>query len=193
MRADLDELVHARQAAEDHPITQMHVAAERRVVGENRAVGDLAIMRNVHVGHDPVVVADTRHANVLRGAEVEGAELADRVALADLEPRRLAGVFLVLRHRAERAELEDAVVAADRRVAFDDAVRADARALVDAHVRTNDGVGVDADRFAELRAGFDDRGGVDRRHAELSRRGASCTSIAPTPRARRRPTHAHRT
>ena len=42
------------------------------------------------------------HAGVLRRAEVEGAELADRVAVADLELGRLAGVLLVLR-RARRA------------------------------------------------------------------------------------------
>jgi hypothetical protein len=40
-------------------------------------VADLAVVRDMHVGHDPVVVADARHAGVLDGAQVEGAELAD--------------------------------------------------------------------------------------------------------------------
>jgi hypothetical protein len=115
VRTDLDELVHAGQAAHRHPVAQVYMAGQRGVVGQRRAVADLAVVRDVHVGHDPVVVADARDAAVLRRAGVEGAELADRVAVADLQAGRLAGVLLVLRHRADRVELEDAVVAPDRR------------------------------------------------------------------------------
>jgi hypothetical protein len=69
---------------------------------------------------------------------VDRAELADRVAVADLELGRLAGVLLVLRRRADRARLVDPVVAADRRVALDQGVRADRRAGADAHVLADD-------------------------------------------------------
>ena len=106
-----------REAAEDRPVADVHVAGELRVVGEDRVVADLAVVRDVHVGHDPVVVADARDAGVLRRAAVERAELADGVAVADLEPRGLALVLLVLGGLADRAEMEDAVVAADARVA----------------------------------------------------------------------------
>ncbi len=36
----------------------VHVAAERRHVAEDRVVADVAVVRNVHVGHEHVVVAD---------------------------------------------------------------------------------------------------------------------------------------
>ena len=101
------------------------MAGERRVVREDRVVADGAIVRDVHVGHDPVVVADARRAAALAGAAVDGDELADHVAIADDEFAVLAAEFLVLRDRADRGELEDAVVAADARRAFDDDVRAD--------------------------------------------------------------------
>ena len=92
----------------------------------------LAVVRDVHVGHDPVVVADAGRAGVLDGAGVDRAELADRVAVADHELGVLAGVLLVLRRAADRVELPDPVVAADRRAALDHAVRADDRAGADA-------------------------------------------------------------
>ena len=39
-----------------------HVAGELRVVREHGVVADLAVVRDVDVGHDPVVVADARDA-----------------------------------------------------------------------------------------------------------------------------------
>ena len=107
MRADLAELVHAGEAAHDHPVAELHVPAERGVVGHHDVVAELAVVRHVRVGHEQVVVADARDALVVRRAAVDGAELAEHVAVADLEPRRLAPVLLVLRRIADRGELED--------------------------------------------------------------------------------------
>ena len=146
--------------------------ASVRVVGEDGVVADLAVVRDVHVGHDPVVVADARDARVLRGAAVEGAELADRVAVADLEPRGLAARTSCPAARAPmRGELEDAVVAADRRVArrsrragrpwcprrsrtcgADDGVRADLD-VVRRAARRGSTIAVGMDRCHDCRAG----------------------------------------
>jgi hypothetical protein len=75
-------------------------------------------------------------------AEVEGAELADRVAVADHQLGRLAGVFLVLRHAPSDANwkirLSRPMVvcpsitrAADRGAGADAHVRADHRVRPD--------------------------------------------------------------
>ena len=48
---------------------------------------------------------------------LRGAEFANGVAVADFQPGVFAGVFFVLGHFAQGAELEDAVVAADAGVA----------------------------------------------------------------------------
>ena len=112
VRADADELMHAGETTEDRPVAHRHVAGQRRVVGEDRVVADHAVMGDMHVGHDPVVVADAGHA-AIRGAGAEAAELADRVAVADLQAGRFGGVFLVLGLGADGAELEDPVVATD--------------------------------------------------------------------------------
>ena len=107
------------------------------LVGQDGVAADLAVVRDVHVGHDPVVVADARDARVLHGAAVEGAELADGVAVADLAARSARRAYFLSCGAAPiGAELEDAVVAADR--ACGPRSRSAApmrRALADAHVR----------------------------------------------------------
>src|SRR5471032_1662390 len=164
VRADLAELVHIGEAAHDDPVADFDVAGQLRVVREDRVAADLAVVRQVDVGRDPVVVAEPRHADVLHGAGVEGAEFADRVAVADFQTGRLAVPFLVLRRGADRRELEELVVAADGRVAFDDHVRADHRAGGYGHVRADDRIRADFNAGVELRLRVDDGGGMYRRH-----------------------------
>ena len=153
VRADAAKLVHGREAAEDRVVADAHVAGDRRVVREDRVVADDAVVRDVAVRHDPVVVADRRDALVLDRAAIERAVLADRVAVADDEPRPLAGVLLVLRIVADRGELEDVVVGADDGRALDDDVRLDARAARDLDVGADDGVGADVDVASIFAAG----------------------------------------
>ena len=114
--------------------------AQRRTVGKRRVVADLAIVCNVHVGHDPVVVADAGDARVLNRSPIQGAKFADRVVVADRKECRFASVFLVLRGGTQRIELPDAVAAPDRGRPFDDAVRTDPRTGADAHPWADDAV-----------------------------------------------------
>jgi hypothetical protein len=51
--------VHHRETTQNHPIIDLDVTSELRVVGENRVVADQTVMSQMHIGHDPVVVADT--------------------------------------------------------------------------------------------------------------------------------------
>ena len=98
------------------------------------------------------------------GAAVDGDELAEHVAVADHQPRRLAAELQVLRHQADRGEREDLVAVADarcgRRSTADapirqsrpirtcapiDRVRADHRAGADHGARVDDGRRMDRD------------------------------------------------
>ena len=51
MRADLAELVHAGITAEDGPVFDRYMTGQLGIVGKSRLVADLAIVRNMHVGH----------------------------------------------------------------------------------------------------------------------------------------------
>ena len=159
--ADLAELEHEGVAAEDDVVADGNVAGEGGVVGEDGVAADHAVVGEVAVGHNPVVVADAGFADAGYGAEVEGGELADSVAVADNQAGGLAAVFFVLRDGAEAGELKNAVVFADGGVPFDNGVRADFAAGADLHVRADDGVGADFNAAVELGFGVDNRGGVD--------------------------------
>ena len=162
VRAYAHELVHAGQSAQECPVADMHVAAQRRPVRHDGVAADLAIVRDMHVGHDPVVVADARDAGILHRAGIEGAEFAYRVVVADLQARRLAGVFLVLRDCAHRTELEDAICLADAGVPLDDDMRPDHRPGADLHMLAYDGIRAHLDIAGKPGVRMDDRSGVMR-------------------------------
>src|SRR5205814_1151237 len=114
------------------------LARELAGIGEDGVAADLAVMREMHVRHDPVVAADAGHSGVERGAAVDGDVFADHVAVADLDRSVLVGVFLVLRRRADRGEMEDAVAPADAGTAVQHDMRADPGAFAQLDPGTDD-------------------------------------------------------
>ncbi len=166
--ADAHELMHAGETAEDGPVADMDVARQLRVVGEDGLVADLAVVRQMDIGHDPVVITEAGYPGVLRRAAVEGAELADGVAIADFEAGRLAGVFLVLRLFADGTELENAVVAADPGMAADHHMGTDDGAVADLDMLADERIRTDGDVVAKPRRGMDDGGRMDA-HADVER------------------------
>lgn len=184
MGADAHELVHARHAAQDRPVAHFHVAGDLRVAREHRVVTDAAIVRDVHIGHDPVVVADGRDADILRRAGMDRGEFADGVAVTDDQPGRLVAVLHVLRTTAHRGEVADAVVAAQRGMALDHGMVTDVRPRIDAHVRADHGEGADFDVRGQFGLRVDHRSRVDLlnlRHAsplDLSSRTAHMISAS---------------
>src|SRR5512134_171407 len=194
VRPDTPELVHGREAAEYGKVADVHVPPERRAVGEYRVTAHLTVVCEVYVRHEPVVVADPRHTDVLRRPAVEGAEFADGVVVADLEPRGLPPVLLVLGHLANGRELEDAVAPPDPGVPGDHGVGADRTSRADLDIRPDDGVGADFDVRRDPRAGVNNGSGVSLhgrdgrltnatpgRSARPPRACAPCTSSRPPP------------
>ena len=97
MRANTAKLVHAGKATKDRPISDMNVARECRVVRHDRVAADDAIVRDMHVSHDPVVITDDRFTLILHGAAADRAKLANRISFADDQTCPFASVLLVLR------------------------------------------------------------------------------------------------
>ena len=83
-------------------------------------------------------------------AAIQGAVLAYRVAVPDLQQRVLAAIFLVLGITADSAVGVDTVVAPDAARSADDDVRVDASTAVDFDVRTDDAERTDLDVAGKL-------------------------------------------
>ena len=129
----------------------MYVSGQCRVVGKYCLVTDCAIMRDMDIRHDPVVVAYASSARVLHRTPIDGAVFADRIAVSDGQLRGFAGVLLVLRVVADGCELKDAVVLADDARSLQYHVGLDSRAPADLYIRTDDGVW--ADRHVRIETG----------------------------------------
>src|SRR5699024_5416173 len=178
VRADTAELMGAGVAGEDHPVTNDHVAGQGGAIGKGGVRAHLAVVGDVAVGHQPVVVADAGHANVVGGDAVDGHILADGVVTADLHGGVFAVVFLVLWSFTDGRKLVDAAVAADAGAPADDNMRPDPAAVADDGLWPDDAVGANGDIAADLRAFFDDGGAVD--HGVGSGRAAHRSSALAT-------------
>src|SRR5690606_12005172 len=154
--ADTTELMHGSQTAQNGPVANMHVAAQLDAVGDNRVIADLAIVSNVGVGHDPVVIAHTGHAHILHRTGIDGDVFTNHIAIADFQASRFTSVLLVLRHAADGAETVEMVVATNRGHAIYHAVRAHFGARPYRDIGPNDAVRPDLDIICKLSACFDD-------------------------------------
>jgi hypothetical protein len=128
------ELLHGREGPDDGVVADLDMPSQRRAVGEDRPAADVTVVRHVAVDHEQVVVADGGEAAPLAGAAMESGELADRVAVPDLEAHRLVGELQILWIHAQADRRVDAVLAADHGRAVDLDVRADLRAVADGDV-----------------------------------------------------------
>src|SRR6185437_10683744 len=161
MRADPAMLMHRRETAENDPVPDLDVTGERDAVGEDRVASHHAVVRDVRIGYEEIVVADAGDALVVDRAAVERAAFAKDIAVADLEAGRLTGVFLVLRRIAQRSELIDPVARADRGRTVDDDMGADDGARTDANLRADDTEGTHGDVRRQLRLRRNDGMAVD--------------------------------
>ena len=124
-------------------------------------------MREVHVGHDPVVIANHCLGHIARRADVEGAKLPYGVSVSDDQFARLTGVLFVLRYSTQGVELEDAIVLADGGVPLNDAMAGYVGACINLHMRANDGVGPYPDTAVKLGCWIDNGGWMNERHRLL--------------------------
>jgi hypothetical protein len=145
MAADRAELVTRAAAPDYRVILKMDVSGELNriraydVIAENDAVGRVA------VSHEKAVAADDGLLAV-GGAEMDGGELADHRAVADLNERNASlPVFEILRLHADAGVRVDFASLAYRRVTVDDRALLDNRAVADPDILSDACVGTNFD------------------------------------------------
>ena len=118
--------MHHRETAQNSPVTHMHMAGELGIVGKDRVIAHHAVMREMNVSHDPVIVAHAGDAGIAGRADVERAKLTDGVSITNHQLTGLTGILFVLRNSANRVELKNFVVTPYGGVTLDHAMRTDA-------------------------------------------------------------------
>ncbi len=149
----LAELVGAGIAAHDHPVAELHVARRASTrLDRMMWLPRTQSCADVRVRQEQVVVADAGDADAGRRCrDCTVHVFAEHVAVADLEPGRLALVLLVLRRIADARRTGRPVVGAERGRAVDHRMRTDPARGPMHHVGADDGERPDLDVVGELR------------------------------------------
>src|SRR5699024_11010930 len=128
-----------------------HMARRGDAIGHGNAVAKHAVVGDMHVGHEQVVITDHSDALVQHGATVHAAKFADHVAIADFEACRLTLVGPVLGLGAEGNELKHFVVPTKRGMAGDDYMRPYTGAGTNPDIGANNGKRADFNINVQLR------------------------------------------
>ena len=152
--AEADELVHTRQPADDHLVLDHAMPGDGDAVDQDHVVPDPAVVGNVRVDHEEVVVADDRLAVFLE-SPMEGDVFADRVARADREPARVFGNIDVLRQPPQHGPLEDEVARPENRAMLDHHVGGEMAVFPELYIALNYAKRADGRAAAEPDRGID--------------------------------------
>jgi len=95
--ANATKLVDFRERADADIIINYNMASERRAIGCNGMVPDQAVMRYVHIGHDPVVISDYGLSAALYRTSIDRRIFTNGIVITYDQPCALTLVFLVLR------------------------------------------------------------------------------------------------
>src|SRR5690606_22784486 len=130
-------LVHHGAAPQNGEIPYRDMAGQSRAVSKNGMITHHTVMGHVHISHQKIVTADASLPPVLGGSPVNGAVLADDVVVTNDQCGWLSGVLFVLALLTDTGELENAVILANNRRAFDDHVGSNFGTFTDFHTRAD--------------------------------------------------------
>ena len=92
MRAEAAKLMHAGEAGNDDVVLGFDVPCKAGIVREDVVIGDLAIMGDVGVGQNEVIVADASWEFFVSAA-MDRDVFTEDVAITDFESGGLARIF----------------------------------------------------------------------------------------------------
>ncbi|MNI13492.1 hypothetical protein D3C73_667220 [compost metagenome] len=143
----------------------MHMARQCGVVHQDAVVANHAVVADVGIGHDQVVIAQGRFRTILDGATVDRHAFTDDVVITNHQAGFLALVLQVRRVLTHRGKLVDAIVLADSGRALEDHVRPDDCPLADFHTCADDRPRADLDTVSQDGRRIDDCARVNQTHS----------------------------
>ena len=128
---------------------------EYAVVSHNAIVGDVGIR------HEQVVVSDGCHAMALGGATIDRTELAKRVVFADDQFGVFTGIFEILRITANHGMRMNATTLTDLGITLQHSMAADHHIVGEADSSADNGIRPNVNISPQLRARINDGGGMN--------------------------------
>ena len=107
-------------------------------------------MGNMDVGHQHVVIAETRHAPAKGRRPVDRHVFTENVVIADPDEGFFPLILEMLRGRAQRDERMDLAVLSNIRPPFNDDVRVNAAPLSNTHVLSDNAIGSHRHPFGQF-------------------------------------------
>ena len=130
---DARELVYSQHAAGHHMVLNRHVAGQSGVVGHDNVVAKFAVMRDMDICHEEIIVTHGGHSIAAHRAQMHGDVLPDPVVAAHNKGCLFPIVLQVLWDHPYAGIGEQFVVLPKRGVAVNCDVRDQAGALAYLH------------------------------------------------------------
>src|SRR5215467_448628 len=107
-------------------------------IGEGHPIADMAVMRDVRIGHEIAAVSNARYAAALNRAAIHRNAFPDHVIGADLGLRARSRIAAELRAAAKNGVRVDARTRAELRFAHDHHVRIELDAVAQTYARPHE-------------------------------------------------------
>ena len=130
MAADMAELVHEGATTDDGKVIDYDLSGQLGRIGHDDVIAQLAVVCDVAVRHDEVVVSDDGFA-FTEGSAVDGNELTDVAVVPDDGPGLFTVELKVLRDATDGSMREDVTVITDDHIVIDIRKRIDGYILTD--------------------------------------------------------------
>ena len=130
-------LLDRADAAEEHPVANLHMPAKGRVISKDDVVADPAIMGDMGADHEEAIIADARDAAALNRTDIHRDVLRDDIVPANFERCVFALIAEMLWRPADRRERLNTCLSANGRSARNDHVRFQRHLIAKRHFRPN--------------------------------------------------------
>lgn len=134
--------MHQGEATQGDTIFNVNMPRKRGVVCKNNVAADFAVMGNVAIRHNQVMVTNTCHPATPNGSTVERGRFSNDVVIANNELGGFVFVAQVLGRLAKTYKRVNLAVFANGAGARNNRMRGNPAALANFYVGTNDGKGV---------------------------------------------------
>src|SRR3990172_10525893 len=169
--ADPRELVDREESPDDGIVFDGHMSCEGCRIRHDDVAAEFAVMGDVRVGHEKVVVTDDGHTVAAQRGPVHGRVLPDGIPVPDDDARLFVQVLGILRREPDAREGVYRTFFPDLGLPFNDHMGDEPRSPLDVHLSPDDAEGTDHNVLVDSRFSVDDRRGVDilRHYSSLPR------------------------